>query len=137
MNKDFLKAWGQKYPGRSVSANVANGYTSGQVLQAALQKVNGNIEDKPAFVNAIGATSIESVKGPIKLDSNHDIVENLYMYQVTKEGSAYGHKLLDTISNTNEYYKWTPDQMAKLKIGKNAFNWTTMDKTQLDKILNG
>jgi branched-chain amino acid transport system substrate-binding protein len=137
MNKDFLKAWSQKYPGRTVSANVANGYTSGQMLQAALQKVSGNIEDKQAFLNAIDATNIESVKGPIKLDSNHDIVENLYMYQVVKEGSTYAHKLLDTVQNTSEYYKWTPEQMAKLKIGKNAYKWTTMDKAQLDKVLNG
>lgn len=138
MNHDFVRAFQAKYPGRSISGNVAEGYMSGQVLQAALQKVNGDIEDKQKFLNALYATDIDVVKGHIKLDANHDVVQNEYMYQVVREPSGgYGHQILYTAPNVTAAWKFTPQQIAKLQIGKNAYQWTSMEKAKLNQAING
>ena len=138
MNQTFLKQFATKFPGRSVSSTVANGYASAQVLVAALQKVNGNIEDKQAFLNALYATDMETIKGQLKLDQNHDIIENDYIVQVVKNpDGTYGHKLLDTYKGTTELWNFTPDQITKLQIGKDAIKWTQTDKTKLDQLLKG
>jgi len=137
-NQTFLKAFAAKFPGRSVSSTVANGYASAQVLEAALKNVNGNIEDKQAFMDALYSVNIETAKGPLKLDSNHDIVQNVYAFTVVKDASGgYGQKLLDTMKDVTAEYTWTPQQMDKLQIGKDAIKWTTMDKAKLDALLKG
>jgi len=135
-NQAFLKAFAAKFPGRSVSSTVANGYASAQVLEAALKKVNGNVEDKQAFMDALYSTNIDTAKGPIKLDSKHDLVENVYAFQVVKDSSGgFGQKLLGTQQGISANFNWTPQQIDKLQIGKDAIKWTTMDKAKLDQLL--
>ena len=48
-----MKAWAAKYPGRYPSADSAMGWGSGQIVQAALDKVKGNIENTDAFLQAL------------------------------------------------------------------------------------
>ena len=51
--RTFKKAWNAKYPGRGISQEAANSYAGGQVLEAALNKIGGRIEDTEAFLNAL------------------------------------------------------------------------------------
>jgi branched-chain amino acid transport system substrate-binding protein len=92
-NQAFLKAFQTQYPGRQVSADVANGFTGAQVLVAAINKVSGKIEDKQAFLNALYATDVATPRGQIKLDSTHDVINNLFLYELTKSGTGYAQKL--------------------------------------------
>ncbi|HEX6513879.1 MAG TPA: ABC transporter substrate-binding protein [Chloroflexota bacterium] len=65
MNADFQKQFGQKFPGRLLSRDVAEGYAGGQIVAAALQKVSGRIEDTQAFLQALYATDMDTIKGHI------------------------------------------------------------------------
>jgi branched-chain amino acid transport system substrate-binding protein len=137
-NQNFLKQFAAKFPGRSVSSTVANGYASAQVLEAALKKINGAIENKQEFLDALDSVNIETAKGPVKLDANHDIIENVYAFQVVKDASGgYGQKLLGTREAVGPTFTWTQQQMAKLQVGKDAIKWTTMDKAKLDQLMSG
>jgi len=84
-NQAFLKAWNAKYPGRYGSTDSATGYSAGQILEAAGKKVNGNVEDSQAFLKALYDIDINTAKGHMKLDADHDIVENVYVYELVAQ----------------------------------------------------
>jgi branched-chain amino acid transport system substrate-binding protein len=134
-NAAFLKAWDAKYPGRYPSADAAMGWGSGQILQAALEKVNGGIENTDAFLQALYATDMTIPKGPVKLDSNHDVVENIYIYQIEKQGDRYGQKLLDTYTGVSSAWDRSPEEVSTFPFGKLSGQWVGMTKEKLQAIL--
>ena len=52
-------------------------YTEGAVLEAALKTVGGKIEDKPAFMKALRATHVDTVRGPVRFDEFGNVVGNV------------------------------------------------------------
>ncbi len=127
-NKAFIQAWKVKYTGRPVSLDAAQGWAGAQILEAALNKVNGNIEDKQAFLNALYATNIETPKGPIKLDADHDVIENMYIYQIVKNGNDLGQKLLQTYPAVARGYA---RQAGEPAAGTLKDKWVGMTKDKL------
>ncbi|HEX6511526.1 MAG TPA: ABC transporter substrate-binding protein, partial [Chloroflexota bacterium] len=96
-NRTFTQAWNQKYPDRPISQDAAQGYATAEIILAAVQKVTGNVEDKQTFMNALLATrALPTVRGPVSLDDQHDIVQNTYIYTVVQDGNSYTQKLLKT-----------------------------------------
>ncbi len=136
-NKSFLQAFQAKYPGRIVSGDVVQGYTGAQVLAAALGKVGGRIEDKQGFLQALYATDIATPKGQVKLDQDHDIVENAYVWRVTREGDKIGTKLLETYTGVSRAWNRTPEELAKLPYGQMKGKWVGMTKDKLDQLIKG
>jgi len=129
-NQAFLKVWNAKYPGRTLSTDVAQRYSGAQVILAALQKINGNVEDKQALLNALYATDVETIKGPIKLDQDHDVIENNYLSQVTKQADSYPLKLIET-SQLLSKYDLPPDVLQKFPFGQMKGKWVGMTKDKL------
>ena len=137
-NKAFVSAWNAKYPGRLVSGDAAQGYVAGEVLVSALQKVNGNLSATPTFLQALYNTNLETVKGPIKLDQDHDIVQNLYLWKIIKQGSGASQQLVDTYSNVSKTWGWAdPAQIARFKLGSHKGPWGSMTKDKLLAAIGG
>jgi branched-chain amino acid transport system substrate-binding protein len=129
VNQAFLKAFREKYPGRLISPDAAQGYSAAMILEAALKKVEGKIENKQAFLDALYSTNVQTPKGPIKLDSNHDVVENAYVYQIVKTGDQYTQKLIDTLQNVGQYGSLGEARAAKL--GTLKGKWVGMTRESL------
>jgi branched-chain amino acid transport system substrate-binding protein len=128
-NKSFLASWKAKYPDQPVSLDAAQGYAGAQFLEAALKKVNGNIEDKQAFLNAMYSSEVDTAKGPIKLDSDHDVIENVYVYQMVKNGtSPLGQKLLQTYTGVTRGWNRQPGMADP---GALKDKWVGMTKEKL------
>ena len=135
-NAAFMKAWDAKYPSRYPSADSAMGWASGQILQAALEKVKGNVEDTDPFLQALYATNLTIPKGPIKLDANHDVVENVYMYEIVKQGDRYAQKPLDTYNDVSSAWDRTPREVESFPFGKLSGQWVGMTKEKLQTVLS-
>lgn len=135
VTQKFVKAFRAKYPGRDIAEENISGYAGGQALAAAIQKVNGNIEDQAAFLDALHNVKVDSPKGQISLDEHHDIVQNKYVLQVVKNGSEVGLKLLKTYTGVSQFWDRTPAQLAKLKIGQMKGQWVGMTKDKLGDVL--
>ncbi len=133
-NQQFIKAFQVKYPGRLLSKDVVQGYVGAQALEETVKKVNGNIENTEQFMQALYALQLDTPKGPIKLDSNHDIVQNYYVYQTVKQGTGFQQKLLSTYKDVSAAGQFSPDQHAKLKIGTHKGQWVSMTKDKLQAI---
>jgi len=137
MNKAFIKAFQDKYPGRAISGDVALGYAGGQVLGAALQKAGGSADDKQKVLDALYATNLETVRGPVKLDSEHDIVPTTYVFQIAEQGGAFEHKLLESYPNSSRTWDRTQSEIDHLDLGGMKGKWVGMTKDQLDKLATG
>ncbi len=134
-NAAYIKAYKQKYPDRYVAKDSANSYAGAMVLEAAIKKVNGNVEDKQKFLEAIYATNIETNKGPVKLDNHHDVVQNVYMFEMLKNGSSLDEHLLETYKDVPAIgLDRTPEEAAKFPIGQMKGKWVGMTKEQLAKL---
>jgi len=130
----FTQAFQAQYAGRPVSSEVAQGYASAQILEAAIKKVNGNVDDQQAFLNALYATDVDTIQGHVKLDSYHDVVRPIYIYQVAKQGDRYGEKLLETYPDVSQFWDKTPEQLAKLPYGRLKDKWVGMTKDRLAEL---
>ncbi len=135
VNAAFLKAFHDKYPGRVVAQDAAHGYAGAQILEAALKKVSGRIEDKQAFLQAVYETSVNTPKGPIKLDENHDLVANVFIYQVVKQGDGVGQKLLKTYQNVSNTWARPGDQLLRFPYGTLKGKWVGMTKDKLPSLM--
>jgi branched-chain amino acid transport system substrate-binding protein len=133
-NQQFVKAFQAKYPGRLLSKDVAQGYVGAQIFEEAVKKVNGSVENTDQFLQALYGMNIDTAKGPVHLDSNHDVVQSYYIYQTTKQGNGFQQKLLATYKDVSSDGQFTPEQHAKLKIGTHKGQWVGMTKEKLQQI---
>jgi branched-chain amino acid transport system substrate-binding protein len=134
-NQALLKAWNTKYPNRPVSTDTGVGWSAGQILEAAIKQVNGNVEDKQGFMNALYNLKIETAKGPLSLDKEHDVVQNIYFWQATKSGNDTTLKVVDTYQNVSRTWDRTQDQIAKFQFGSYKGKWVGMTQSQLGNVL--
>ncbi|MBV9119342.1 MAG: ABC transporter substrate-binding protein [Chloroflexi bacterium] len=135
--QDLAKSWRAKYPDRPISGDVIQGYSGAQVIIAALKKVNGNVDDTKALLDALDATDTETAKGPVKLDPMHDVNQNVYILQFIKNGDSVEPKLLQTYERQAQFGSFTQAQIQKLNSGSDNGKWAGMTKTQLSAMLGG
>ncbi|MFI5267209.1 MAG: ABC transporter substrate-binding protein [Chloroflexota bacterium] len=131
----FLKTWRAANGDKPLSETLVNGYVSGQVLATAIDKVQGKAEDTPAFLNALYGLSIDTAKGPVKLDQTHDIVQNVYVFKTVKAGNGYSQQLLSTYKDTADTWARPDAELASFPFGKYKGKWVGMTKAQVDQAL--
>jgi branched-chain amino acid transport system substrate-binding protein len=134
-NQALLKAWNAKYSNRPVSTDTGVGWSAGQILEAAIKQVNGNVEDKQAFMNALYNLKIDTAKGPLSLDKEHDVVQNIYFWQAAKEGNGVGLKVVDTYKDISRTWDRTQAQIEKFQFGSYKGKWVGMTQQQLGDVL--
>jgi branched-chain amino acid transport system substrate-binding protein len=134
----MAKAWKAKYNDRPISANVINAYASAQILAGVFQKIDGKAEDKQALLNALYGIQVDTVRGPFKLDSTHEPVQNSYLYEVAKQqDGSVGFKNLESQQMVPPTASFTPQQLQKLKPGTNKGKWPGFTKAQLEALIGG
>jgi branched-chain amino acid transport system substrate-binding protein len=82
-NKRFVADFQKDY-GRRPSMYAAQAYDVGLLLDAAIKKVGGNLEDKKALQRAIHTVEWPSVRGKFKFNTNNYPIHDIYLRQVVK-----------------------------------------------------
>jgi branched-chain amino acid transport system substrate-binding protein len=104
-NKKFVAAFEKEY-NRLPTGYAASGYDTAMLIDSAVRKVKGRIEDKDAVRNALRAADFQSVRGAFKFNRNQFPIQNYYLQVVGK--SADGrimHKTLGTVlTNRGDAY---------------------------------
>lgn len=132
----FVKAWKAAYPDRLLSHDAAGGYAAGQILSAAMQKVNGQIENTDQFMQALYGLQIETAKGPVKLDQTHDIVQTIWVYGHERKGDTVERKLLASYPNVSDTWIRSPEEVAQYgKWETFKGKWVGMTKDKLEAAL--
>lgn len=108
--QDFVRAYDERY-GRLPSYYSVSNYVAAQWLTRAIEAVDGNVEDKEAFLEAVRAVEFaDTALGPIKLDEFDNPIQNIYIRQVElRDDGRPWNKVIDTIPSVSQFYKYDQD----------------------------
>jgi branched-chain amino acid transport system substrate-binding protein len=112
-NKKFVEGMNRDYkvdPGFYAAAT----YTNGAVLEAALAKINGKIEDKNALMAALrGSEKVETARGPVSFDKYGNVIGNVYIRKVEKKGGKLVNTVIKTYPNVSQFWTYKPEEFLK------------------------
>jgi branched-chain amino acid transport system substrate-binding protein len=132
----FVKAWHAAYPDRLLSHDAASGYAAGQIINTAVSKVGGKVENTDQFLQALDGVQIDTAKGPVKLDDNHDIVQTIWVYGNEKDGNSVKRKLLASYPNVSDTWIRSPQEVATYPTWESfKGKWVGMTKDKLEQDL--
>jgi branched-chain amino acid transport system substrate-binding protein len=86
-NKRFVSEF-QKAYNRLPTGYAASGYDTAMLIDSAVRKVKGKLEDKEALRAAIKSADFRSVRGDFKFGPNQFPVQNYYLQLVSKGGDG-------------------------------------------------
>jgi len=112
LNQKFAEAFRAeaKYdPGFYAAAT----YTEAAVLQAALEAVKGKIEDKPAFMKALRAIKVNTVRGPVSFDTYGNVVGNVYIRKVERKEGRLVNVVIQTYPTVSQFWTYKPEEFLK------------------------
>ncbi len=94
-NQKFVAAFEKKY-NRIPSQYAAQSYDAAQLLDSAIRKVGGKVENKKAFHAALKAADFKSIRGNFKFNANQFPIQDMYVFDVAKDSK--GRVSLRTVS---------------------------------------
>ncbi len=86
-NKRFVADFTKKY-GRVPSQYAAQSYDAAMLLDSAIRKTGGKVDNKEAFRAALKAADFKSVAGPFRFSNNNFPVRNYYRVEVAKDATG-------------------------------------------------
>lgn len=94
-NQQFVKEFEAKYK-RIPSQYAAQSYDAAQLIDAALAKTGGKVEDKKALLAAFRSATFKSIRGDFKFNTNQFPIQDLHMFEAVKD--AQGRMTLKTVA---------------------------------------
>ena len=93
---------------------AAGTYVAAQVMDAALRQVGGKIEDKQAFMKAVREGSFpETARGPVRFDRYGNVVGNVYIRKVEKQGGRLVNTVVKTYPDVSQFWTYDPAEFLK------------------------
>jgi branched-chain amino acid transport system substrate-binding protein len=83
-NKKFVSDFEKEF-GRLPTMYASQGYDTAMLIDSAVRKVKGNVEDKEAFRKALKAADFKSVRGAFKFNNNNYPIQDYYLRVVRKD----------------------------------------------------
>jgi branched-chain amino acid transport system substrate-binding protein len=87
LSRKFVADFEKKHS-RIPSAYAAQGYDAALLLDSALRKTGGKVEDKKAFQAALKAADFKSIRGDFKFNTNGFPIQDFYAFEVTKDAAG-------------------------------------------------
>lgn len=96
-NAAFVDAFLAAY-GRLPSVYASQAYDAAKLIDSAIRKAGGKLDDKAALGKALMAADFKSVRGSFKFNRNHFPIQTYYLREVVKDGQGrYLNKLKGTV----------------------------------------
>ena len=112
VNQKFAAAFRSEWkydPGFYAAAT----YVEGAVLEATLQAIRGNIEDKDAFMKAVRGIKVDTARGPVSFDQYGNVVGNVYIRKVERKQGRLVNSVIYTYPNVSQFWTYKPDEFLK------------------------
>lgn len=106
-NRTFAPAFFKKFkydPGFYAAAT----YVEGEVLEAAINAIKGNVEDKSALMKALRATKLDTVRGPVRFDRYGNVVGDVYIRKVARRDGRLVNVVIKTYPNVSQFWTFDP-----------------------------
>jgi branched-chain amino acid transport system substrate-binding protein len=112
-NEKFVKAYVEKY-GQEPDYISEACYTTGRLISEAIDSLKGDVSDKDKLMVALRHAPVDrDPRGPMKIDSYGNPVENIYICKVEKVKNRYQNSVIYTYPMISQFWKWTPDEFLK------------------------
>lgn len=112
-NKRFAQAFEAK-AGKSSSYYSEATYTNARWAVEAIKAIQGNGEDREAFLNALRkAELVDAPRGPITVDRYGNPIQNIYVRKVEKVGGKLQNTVIHTFPAVSQFWKYSPEEYLK------------------------
>ena len=113
-NKAFVDAYVNKHK-RLPSWFAELAYTAGLWVKTAIDSINGDVENRDAFLKAMRTVQIKAPRGPLKLDEYDNPIQNVYVAKVEKiKHPVLGEVLINvpvkTYPAVSQFWTWKPEE---------------------------
>ena len=91
-------------------------YTAAMWLAKAINKINGNVEDRPLFLETIKKTTIEDspLGKPVRLDVYGNPIYDVFIRKVVKRSDGkYWNVPIESYPNVSQFWNYKPDEYMK------------------------
>jgi len=112
-NKKFVKAFREKAK-KAASYYSEGTYTGTRWIVEAIKAVNGDVENRGKFMEALKKVELKDVpRGPMKLDNYGNPIQNIYVRKVEKVGGELQNTVIHTYPNVSQFWKFKPEEFLK------------------------
>jgi branched-chain amino acid transport system substrate-binding protein len=126
INRKFVAAY-RADNGYDPGQYASGTYLYGEVLAAAIGALKGKVEDKQAFIKALRAVRVDTLRGPIAFDEFGNVVGNIYIRKVEKHEGRLVNTSVHTYRDVSQF--WTYDPTEFLKRPVYSRDWPPMKAT--------
>jgi branched-chain amino acid transport system substrate-binding protein len=120
-NKKFVKAYREKAK-KAASYYSEGTYTGAKWIVEAIKAVKGDVENRPKFMEALRKAEIKDVpRGPLKLDSYGNPIQNVYIRKVERVGGELQNTVIQTYPNVSQFWKYNPEEFLKQPVYSREF----------------
>jgi len=112
INKRFVATY-VKENGYDPGQYASGTYLYGEVLAAAIGALKGKIEDKNAFIKALRAVRVDTLRGPIRFDDYGNVVGNIYIRKVEKRDGKLVNTNIHTYPDVSQFWTYDPKEFLK------------------------
>jgi branched-chain amino acid transport system substrate-binding protein len=112
VNRKFVSAFRAdwKYdPGFYAAAT----YTEAAVLEATMNRLKGNVEDKQAFMKTVRGIKVDTCRGPVQFDQYGNVVGNVYIRKVARKEGRLVNTVIHTYPNVSQFWTYKPEEFLK------------------------
>jgi len=106
-NEAFVRAYRARFK-KVPSYYSESMYTGGKWLVAAINAIDGRVEDRAALLDAIRkARPTELPRGPVELDAYGNPIENVYIRKVERVNGELQNTVIDTFPKVSQFWKYS------------------------------
>ena len=112
-NQKLVAAYRKKYDADPGYYGIG-AYTAAMFLDLALRKIQGNIEDKDAFMKALRSLEVkDSFRGPMHVDKYGNPDVTIYIRKVERKNGRLVNTVIQTYPNVSQFWKVSPEEFLK------------------------
>jgi len=88
-------------------------YVEAAVLEATLEAIKGNIENKELFMKTVRNIKVDTARGPVQFDKYGNVVGNVYIRKVERKDGRLVNHVIQTYPNVSQFWKYKPEEFLK------------------------
>ena len=120
-NKKFVEGFRRKAQ-KAASYYSEGTYTGARWIVEAIKSINGDVENREKLLAALKQVELKDVpRGPMKLDSYGNPIQNIYIRKVEKVGGVLQNTVIYTYPNVSQFWKTKPDEFLKQPVYSREF----------------
>ena len=107
-NRTFAAAYRSRY-NKIPSYYAESMYTGGRWVAAAIEALDGQVEDRTALLNALRAARPTGLpRGPVELDDYGSPIQNIYVRRVERVNGALQNTVIATVPQVSQFWTYNP-----------------------------